>query len=350
MPERIEFGKFVVGNKSPAFIIAEVGVNHNGDLNLAKDLIYKAAECGANCVKFQTFKAERVVLADAPKAHYQLKTTDAEESQLQMLKKLELDRAFYEEVIDCCDRAGVFFMSTPYNEEDLEFLENLQVKAYKLASIHAAEPSFAAQVASTGKPVILSTGMATLAEIDQTLRAIRHTGNNKVILLQCTTNYPSNAEDTNLLAMQTMRDVFGVLAGYSDHTTDEVACIASIALGAKVIEKHFTLDKSLPGPDHTSSSEPDEFASLVEKIRQTEKCLGSSFKRPCDVEIKNAVGMRRSIVAKKDIPIGTVLKNEHLTFKRPGTGLSPALLGEILGKKNRKEVTYDQLINWSDIE
>ena len=350
MPECIEFGKFVVGNKSPAFIIAEVGVNHNGDLNLAKELIYKAAECGANCVKFQTFKAERVVLADAPKAHYQLKTTDAEESQLQMLKNLELDRAFYEEVIDCCDRAGVFFMSTPYNEEDLEFLEDLNVEAYKLASIHASEPSFASQVASTGKPVILSTGMATLAEIDQTLRAIRHTGNNKVILLQCTTNYPSNLEDTNLLAMQSMSDVFGVLAGYSDHTIGEVACIASIALGAKVIEKHFTIDKSLPGPDHTSSSEPDEFANLVEKIKQTEKCLGSSYKHPCDVEIKNAVGMRRSIVAKKHIPVGTELMNEHLIFKRPGTGLSPVLISEILGKKTRNEVATDQLINWSDLE
>lgn len=350
MPESIEFGKFVVGNKSPAFIIAEVGVNHNGDLNLAKDLIYKAAECGANCVKFQTFKAERVVLADAPKAHYQLKTTDAGESQLQMLKKLELDRAFYEEVIDCCDRAGVFFMSTPYNEEDLEFLEDLQVKAYKLASIHAAEPSFAAQVASTGKPVILSTGMATLAEIDQTLRAIWATSNDQVVLLQCTTNYPSLPEDANLLAMKSMADVFDVIVGYSDHTVEDVACVASIALGAKVIEKHFTLDKSLPGPDHTSSSEPEEFAKLVGKIRLTEVCLGSGYKQPSDIEIKNALGMRRSIVAKHDIAEGTDLKMEHFTFKRPGTGLRPSSLEQIIGRKIRRNIAADQLVDWSDIE
>lgn len=350
MPESIEFGKFVVGSESPAFIIAEVGVNHNGDLNLAKDLISKAAECGADCVKFQTFKAERVVVADAPKAHYQLKTTDAGESQLEMLRKLELDKGFYKEVLKCCEREGVFFMSTPYNEEDLEFLEDLGVEAYKLASIHAAEPSFAAHVASTGKPLILSTGMATLGEIDQALRAIRATGNDQVVLLQCTTNYPSNAEDTNLLAMQSMRDVFGVLAGYSDHTVGDIACIASIALGARVIEKHFTLDKTLPGPDHTSSSEPEEFRSLVEKVRLTEKCLGSSYKHPTDIEIKNSVGMRRSIVAKKEIVAGTELKNEHLTFKRPGTGLSPALLRQILGRKIRKEIAADQLIDWSDLE
>lgn len=350
MPESIEFGKFVVGSESPVFIIAEVGVNHNGDLNLAKDLISKAAECGADCVKFQTFKAERVVVADAPKAHYQLKTTDAGESQLEMLRKLELDKGFYQEVLKCCEREGVFFMSTPYNEEDLEFLEDLGVEAYKLASIHAAEPSFAAHVASTGKPLILSTGMATLGEIDQALRAIRATGNDQVVLLQCTTNYPSLPEDANLLAMKSMADVFDIIVGYSDHTVGDVACVASVALGAKVIEKHFTLDKSLPGPDHTSSSEPEEFANLVGKIRLTEVCLGSGYKQPSDIEIKNALGMRRSIVAKHDIAEGTDLKMEHFTFKRPGTGLRPSSLEQVIGRKTRRNIAADQLIDWSDIE
>lgn len=350
MLESIEFGKFVVGSESPVFIIAEVGVNHNGDLNLAKDLISKAAECGADCVKFQTFKAERVVVADAPKAHYQLKTTDAGESQLEMLRKLELDKDFYQEVLKCCEREGVFFMSTPYNEEDLEFLEDLGVEAYKLASIHAAEPSFAAHVASTGKPLILSTGMATLGEIDQALRAIRATGNDQVVLLQCTTNYPSLPEDVNLLAMKSMADVFDIIVGYSDHTVGDVACVASIALGAKVIEKHFTLDKSLPGPDHTSSSEPEEFAKLVGKIRLTEICLGSGYKQPSDIEIKNALGMRRSIVAKHDIAEGTDLKMEHFTFKRPGTGLRPSSLEQVIGRKTRRNIAADQLIDWSDIE
>ena len=350
MNKNIKFGNFTVGFESPVFIIAEVGVNHNGDLKLALDLIKQAAKCGADCVKFQTFKAERVVIPEAPKAHYQLKTTYPKESQLDMLKKLELNKKFYKEIIKCCDSEGVFFMSTPYNVEDLEFLIDLDIQAFKLASIHVAEPGFASHVANTGKPVILSTGMANLGEIDQTVNAMRATGNNDVILLQCTTNYPSLPEDSNLLAMKSMRDAFDILVGYSDHTEGDIACVASVALGAKVIEKHFTLDKSLSGPDQSSSSDPQEFARLVQNIKLTESCLGSGIKHPTKTEIRNAFGMRRSIVAKIDIPAGSELKMDHFTYKRPGTGISPTLIDHVIGRKAYRSITTDQLIDWSDIE
>ena len=276
----IEIENHRIGENEPVFIIAEVGVNHNGNLQMAKKLIKEAAKTGADCVKFQTFKAERVVVNDAPKANYQLNTTAADESQLNMLKKLEMSMGSYKEIIACCKEHDVIFISTPYNIEDVDFLEELGVSAYKLASIHVAEPWFARYVAKTGKPIILSTGMATLQEIDETIKAIRETGNNKLVLLQCTTNYPSKLTDTNLHAMQTLANTYDLIVGYSDHTPNDIACIVSIGMGAKVIEKHFTLDRSLPGPDQSSSASPEEFAKLIQNIRNAESVLGTRFKEP----------------------------------------------------------------------
>ena len=338
-----------IGKSHPVFIIAEVGVNHNGDLNLAKKLIREAARCGADCVKFQTFKAERVVLSDAPKAHYQLKTTSADESQLEMLRKLEMSLDAYVEIIKCCDDEGVLFISTPYNIEDVDFLDRLGVSAFKLASMHAAEPWFARYVAKMNKPIFLSTGMARLSELDATIRAIQETGNNELILLQCTTNYPSKIEDSNLLAMKTMQDTFNVIAGYSDHTDDDVACIVAVALGAKVIEKHFTLDKSLPGPDQTTSANPVEFAKLVTSIRNAEMSLGSSIKEPCEVEKINEKGMRRSIVAKYNIAKGATITDDMIALKRPSSGISPIFIDEILGRKTANSLVQDEQFKWSDI-
>jgi len=343
-------GNRKVGNKNPVYIIAEVGVNHNGSLSLAKKLIREAALCGADCVKFQTFKADRVVTSEAPKAKYQLKTTPKLESQRDMLEKLEMDMESYREIVDCCEDNNVLFISTPYNTEDVDFLEKLGVSAYKLASIHAVEPWFASYVAKTGKPVILSTGMATLDEIEETLNAMFSTGNKQIILLQCTTNYPSLLKDTNLLAMQTMADKFSLIVGYSDHTDNDIACIVSIGLGAKVIEKHFTLDKTMEGPDQSTSATPDEFSKLVTAIRSSEMVLGSPVKRPCPAELENMLGMRRSIVAKCNIKKGSVINENLITFKRPGSGLKPSTFDQLLGMKTVRDIGVDEALKWSDVD
>lgn len=349
MSESFSIDNHQVGKGHPVFVIAEVGVNHNGDVNLAIKMIEEAARCGADCVKFQTFKAERVALRDAPKAEYQLKVTDPKESQINMLKSLELPFDAYKKIIECCDQAGVVFMSTPYNVEDVDFLDKLGVPAYKLASIHAVEPWFAKYTARKGKPIILSTGMCTLEEIDHTVVAIRETGNNNLILLQCTTNYPSMLEDVNLRAMQTMAEALDIQVGYSDHTQSSIASIVAVGLGATVIEKHFTIDKSLTGPDQTTSADPDEFSMLVQNVRNAETVLGSSLKVPSDVEKKNSVGMRRSIVAKCDIKAGTKISERMLTFKRPLSGLSPGYMDKILGKHAKTDIPIDTLIQLEHI-
>ncbi len=312
-------------------------------------MIHAAKECGADCVKFQTFKAEMVATREAPKANYQLETTDVHESQIEMLKKLEMPAASYKEIIEYCCEQDIIFLSTPYNIEDVDFLSGLGVSAFKLASMHIAEPHIIKYTAQKGKPIILSTGMADMAEVDNAVRTIRGTGNEDIVLLQCTTNYPSRLKDANLRAMLTMGDFFDVLVGYSDHTQNETACIVSVALGAKVIEKHFTLDKTLPGPDQSSSADPQEFACLVRNIHNAETVLGSTIKEPCEIEKKNAIGMRRSIVAMNNISKGTIISEEMLTFKRPSTGLEPRFFLDIVGCKAVKNIQANALIRWSDI-
>jgi len=344
--KKLKIGDMSVGPSYPAFVIAEAGVNHNGDARLAKELVQAAKRCGADCVKFQTFKAVRVVTRYAPKAEYQLKATNSKESQIEMLRRLELDESVYQDLMAICKREDILFLSTPYNIEDVDFLDSLGVQAFKIASGQAVEPYFLEYVAQKGKPILLSTGMCTLAEVDRAVRTIRGTGNHRIIILQCTTNYPSAMQDCNLRAMVTMRDAFDVLVGYSDHTEGLTAAIASVALGACVVEKHFTLDKSLPGPDHSSSSDPDEFAALVRQIREVELALGSSVKYPSDIEQKNAVGMRRSIVAKERIPYGQVISEAIVTFKRPATGLKPDLLPELVGRVATCDIEPDQMLSW----
>tara|TARA_B100000965_G_C19603452_1_gene764484 strand:- start:24773 stop:25822 length:1050 start_codon:yes stop_codon:yes gene_type:complete len=345
----IKIGKYNIGSGFPCFIIAEAGVNHNGDINIAKKLIKEAKESGADCVKFQTFKSERVITKNAPKAKYQLETTDPSESQLEMLKKLELPNEYYPELIHYCNEHDIMFLSTPYNKEDVDFLDDIGVQAFKLASIHVAEPAFVKYAAEKGKPIILSTGMATLGEIDKAVYHALKTKNNNLILLQCTTNYPSRLKDANLLAMQTISKSFHLNVGYSDHTKSDIACIASVALGAKVIEKHFTIDKSLPGPDQSSSSDPSEFKQLVENIRNCERVLGSPIKSPSEIEKINLKGMRRSIVIKNNIKKGTLITEDMLEFKRPSSGISPSMLDLVVGRKAVRDLFEDDLIDFSDI-
>lgn len=350
MQQEVNIGNKMIGKHSSVFIIAEAGVNHNGDLGMARELVKKAAECGADCIKFQTFKAERVVTQKAPKAKYQLGTTDEGESQLEMLKKIELLPKNHVVLKAYAEKLGLIFLSTPYNFEDIDLLESIGVEAYKIASGQIVELAFLRKVAKKKKPIFLSTGMATLAEIDNALEVIKREGNDEVILLQCTTNYPSKIEDANLKTMLTLKLAFNAVVGYSDHVIGEEAAIAAIALGAKVIEKHFTLDKNLPGPDHSSSLTPDELKSLVLKVRRTESALGKSQKEPTFTEKENAVGMRRSLVASRDISMGQVIQQKDIAFKRPATGLKPQFYDTIIGKKAAKNIAFDELLQMDMIE
>lgn len=333
-----------IGPGCPCFVIAEAGVNHNGDLNQAKELVRQARQAGADCVKFQTFKAERVVTASAPKAAYQLKVTDPVESQFAMLRKLELSESDHRVLIDQCQREGILFLSTPYSMEDAEMLHALGVPSFKIASGQLVELPFLAALARFNKPVILSTGMATLDETREAVATLRDHGCNQIVVLQCTTNYPSRIADTNLRAMAGIAAAIGALIGYSDHTEGISACLASIALGACVVEKHFTLDRNLPGPDHRCSSEPTELTALVRGIREVEAALGDGVKQPTAAELANLTGMRRSIVATRLIKAGTTVTAADFAFKRPATGLAPKRLGELLGRKALLELPADSQV------
>ena len=337
-------------NSPKTYIIAEVGVNHNGDISIAKDLIKKAKESGADCVKFQTFKASQIVTKSAPKAKYQLKVTDSKESQFEMLKKLELDFEAYLDLIKYCKEIEIDFLSTPYNIEDLNFLENLGVNSYKIASGQLTEIPFIKSVAKKGKKILLSTGMGTLSDVFDAVEAIRSEGNNDIIVLQCTTNYPSKIEDANILAMNTIKEACGVKVGYSDHVANNFACYAAVALGAELIEKHFTLDKNMEGPDHSCSLTPSEFNEMVSGIRNIEMSLGSKIKRPSQIEVENSFGMKRGMVLIKEIEAGTLLTEEHIGFKRPLKGIPINMLSNVIGMKVSRKMLIDECLDYNCIE
>jgi N,N'-diacetyllegionaminate synthase len=331
------------------YIIAEAGVNHNGNLDYALELIVKAKEAGADCVKFQTFKAEYLVTKTSPKAKYQLLVTDKKESQFEMLKSLELQFSDYEKLIRRCKEYDIDFLSTPYNKEDVDFLATLGVEGFKIASGQLTELPFLKYTSRKGKKMIVSTGMATMAEVFAAVESIREEGNDDIVVLQCTTNYPSRIEDANVLAMLSIKEACKVNVGYSDHVQNNYACFAAAALGAAVIEKHFTLDNNLPGPDHSSSLNPKEFKELVHGIRQIEIALGNGLKKPSQIEIENSYGMKRSLVALTDLPQGTVLKAEHIGFKRPSNGLPPNMYELVLGKKIAKAINADEAFQFDNI-
>jgi N-acetylneuraminate synthase/N,N'-diacetyllegionaminate synthase len=334
-----------IGGSHRCFIIAEAGVNHNGDLAWAKQLVIQAKRVGADCVKFQTFKADRIVTQSSPKAAYQLKTTTPSESQFDMLKKLELDDVAHRELFSLAHQEGILCISTPYSPEDIDLLATLGCPALKIASGQIIEPDFLARAARTGLPIVLSTGMATMAEVAAAVELLYNNGCKELTLMQCTTNYPSRVEDANLRVMETYARSFGVPVGYSDHTEGITICVAAVALGAAAIEKHFTLDRSAPGPDHQSSSDPAEFQALVQSIRNVEVALGDGVKRPTDAERLNAQGMRRSIVTRSAIAAGSILKIEDLTCKRPAIGLPPALLSQLVGRRVKVDLPPNALIN-----
>jgi N,N'-diacetyllegionaminate synthase len=328
------------------FIIAEAGVNHNGSLEMAIQLVDKAIEIGVDCIKFQTFKAEQIVTDDSPKASYQLEVTDRDESQYEMLKKLELGREHFQTIKEYCVQKGIRFLSTPYNPEDADLLNSIGVDGFKIASGQLVETPFLQYVASFGKQMIISTGMADMQEVTDAVEAIKATGNNDIIVLQCNTDYPSKIEDSNIRAMLTIRDQLNVRVGYSDHVPNNYACFAAVALGAEVIEKHFTLDNSLPGPDHSSSLEPAAFIELIEGIRNIEKALGNGIKTPSLSERKNTYGMRRSLVALEDMKKGTIVTKAMLGFKRPANGISPKFLNDVIGKTLNVDLLKNQALTF----
>lgn len=351
------------------YIIAEAGVNHNGSLDMAKKLVEVAAEAGADAVKFQTFKADKLVSRSAPKADYQTKTTDAEESQHEMIRKLELDEYDHEILVEHCRVCGIEFLSTPFDLESVKLLTGrFDLPCIKIPSGEITNAPLLLKVAHTGKPVILSTGMSILGEIEDALgvlafgylssigpsRAAFRSAyfssegqaalQKKVTLLHCTTEYPAPLEDVNLKVMDTLRSAFDLPVGYSDHTEGIAVPIAAVARGAVVIEKHFTLDRNLPGPDHKASLEPAELKQMVFAIRVTELALGFGRKYPTPSELKNMDVARKSLVAARTIRAGELLTADNLTVKRPGNGLSPMKYWENIGKTAQHAIEEDELI------
>ena len=329
-----------------ALIIAEAGVNHNGDLAMARKLIDVAADAGVDMVKFQTFNANKLVTIHATKADYQNKTTDVGESQHAMIHKLELTRDMHEKLIAHCDLRGIQFFSTGFDSDSVDMLVELGVDIFKIPSGEITNLPYLRHVGCYGKSVILSTGMATLGEIESALAVLELAGTPRehITVLHCNTEYPTPMTDVNLRAMCTIRDAFGVEVGYSDHTSGIEVSIAAVALGATVIEKHFTLDRNLPGPDHKASLEPEELKAMVVAIRNIEQALGNGIKRPSLSETKNKPIARKSLVAACAIRAGEIFSETNLTVKRPGTGVSPMLWDEILGLKAPRNFALDELI------
>lgn len=323
------------------FIIAEAGVNHNGSIELAKQLVDKAVFAGVDCVKFQTFKAENLVNKEAKKADYQVNNTGNNDSQLSMLKKLELSFDNFVELKKYCDDKGIVFLSTPFDHESIEFLASLNMPIFKIPSGEITNLPYLRKINSYKKEVILSTGMATIDEIQDALKVLKDC---KVTLLHCTTEYPCPYESVNMNAMLTLKNEFGLDVGYSDHTQGIEIPIMAVAMGAKVIEKHFTLDKNMEGPDHKASLEPHELKAMVDAIRNIEKAFGDGVKEPQEAEKKNITIARKSIVAKCDIKKGEILTEENITTKRPGNGISPMKWDEIIGTIANKDFQEDELI------
>lgn len=352
------------------YIIAEAGVNHNGSVERALEMIDIAAKAGVDAVKFQTFKSEKVISRFAPKAQYQTKTTDAGESQLDMVRKLEFNEDKHRLLIKRCKERKVDFLSTPFDLDSVDLLVKLKVTRLKIPSGEITNAPLLVKAALTGKPIILSTGMSTLGEVELALGVLAFGYTNakevpsldafrtafcskagqkalrdNIVLLHCTTEYPAPFRDVNLKAMDSMISAFGLPLGLSDHTQGIAVSIAAVAKGAVMIEKHFTLDKNLPGPDHKASMEPDELASLVKSVRQVEQALGSSKKMPAESEVKNLSIVRKSLVAAKNIRKGEMFIEENLTVKRPGTGISPLNYWEFLGKRSERDYKEDEVIS-----
>lgn len=344
----VTIGTRTVGPKAPCFVIAEAGVNHNGDLGLARGLVDAAAEAGADAVKFQTFRADAVASPSAPRAGYQ--ATGADESQLELLRRLELRPDAHAELKGRAEERGLVFLSTPFDVASVELLDRLGVAAFKVGSGDVTNLALLADVGRRGRPVILSTGTADLEEAAQAVETLRRAGAGDVVVLHCVSAYPAPADEANLRAMQTLRERLSVPVGFSDHSEGDEIALAAVALGACVLEKHLTLDRSLPGPDHRASLEPGELATLVRRVRRVEAALGDGVKRPREAERGNAEVVRRSLAAARDLAAGTVLDETMLEALRPGTGLAPGRIGEVVGRRLRRARARGELLDLADLE
>lgn len=324
------------------FIIAEAGVNHNGDVELAKKLVDVAVEAGVDAVKFQTFNAKRLVCKSAPKAEYQIANTGTDEKQQEMLDKLQLTEEEFCELKEYCDNKKVMFLSTPFDVESFQFLNSIGMKIAKIPSGEITNYPLLREIGKSKLEVVLSTGMCELAEVKRAIEVLKEFGSEKITVLQCNTEYPTPFCDANVKAMLTLGEETGCNYGYSDHTLGNDVAIAAVALGAAVIEKHFTLDKSMEGPDHVASINPEELKSLVTSIRNVEAAMGNGIKKPSESEVKNIGIVRKSIVAKCHISKGELLTEDNLTTKRPGTGLSPMMWEQVIGTKSDREYQEDE--------
>lgn len=349
MQKRITIGEKFISNDDPVFIIAEVGVNHNGDIEIAKQLIDVAHEAGVDAVKFQTFTAELLVTPTADQADYQQRNIGKEETQYNMLKRLELPRKWYPLLQRYCDGKGIIFISSPFSEEDADFLESINVPAYKIPSGEVTNPLYIKHIAKKGKPIIISTGMANLKEVEDAVMWIHDEGNSEVVVLHSTSNYPPSLESLNLRAIATMKRDLGsvnMLIGYSDNgSVGATADIAAVALGACVIEKHITLDKNMEGPDHRASMEPEELKNMVQALRDTQVMLGDGIKICTQEEEPIKEAARKSIVTKIDIPKGAVIGASDVCMKRPGTGMAPTELHNVVGKRAKDGIPVDVVIS-----
>lgn len=347
---KVKIADKLVGDGQPVFFIAEAGVNHNGSIDFAKKLIDVAKKAGADAVKFQTFKAEELNTKIAPKAQYHIDTTgkDADQSWFDLLKSQEISNEMHLKIIEHCKDVGIIFLSTPYGIEGATLLRDLNVPAFKIASTDLNNIPLIRTISLMGKPIILSTAMSEMAEIEQSVYEIKQNGITDLILMQCTGNYPAELSNSNLRVMKTFRDTFNCLVGFSDHTLEFINPVAATALGACMIEKHFTLDKTLPGPDHRMSLSPVELDETVRLIRATESALGIGQKYVLESEIDNRKKLRKSIVAESDIFAGDIVTESMLSIKRPANGLPPSAIYSLYGKTAKVNIKKDTLVSMSD--
>lgn len=343
MVKPVAIGERKVGPGLPCLVVAEAGVNHNGSLEMALRLVDAAADAGADIVKFQTFKSEEVVTPEAPMAAYQIRNTGGGESQLEMIRKLELRDDAFRAIRDHCRERGILFLSTPFDYYSADLLHGMVVAAFKVASGEITNHPLLAHIAHKAKPLIVSTGMSDLEEVANAIEVLHAAGNSQLVLLHCVSNYPASPASTNLRAMKTLEERFSVPVGYSDHTEGTAIALAAAAMGACVLEKHFTLDRTLPGPDHRASLEPPELAALVRDVRDVQAALGDGIKLPAQEERNTAAVARRSLVAAHDLRAGTVLTEGMVVIRRPGIGLPPYHLHRILGRQLRQDVAAGSL-------
>lgn len=346
---KVRIGDRLIGHGQPVFIVAEAGVNHNGQVDLGKKLIDLAKVSGADAVKFQTFKTEKVITEYAEKADYQKLATGSDESQFEMIKELELTHEEFMELFNHAKKKNIIFLSSPFDKDSVDLLDNLGVPAFKVASGEITNFPLLRYIAGKKKPIILSTGMSTIEEIEDAVNTLRKSGAKDVVLLHCVTSYPARIEDANLRTIVTLRNKFKLPVGFSDHTLSIAVPVAAATLGAVLIEKHFTLDKNLPGPDHRASLEPDQLREMIAAIRDVEKALGTGRRKLTKDEqkIKNLV--RRSVVARVNIPRGKVITERMLDTKRPGTGIDPRHINLIVGKRAKRNIARDEQIAFKEL-